>query len=127
MARMGANLLFNERVQTRVLQAVGRCTRGLNDFSAVVVTGEELPEYLADRNRRGYLHPELQAELEFGIEQSQEVDAKTLVENFSIFLDHGRDWEDVNQEILAKRDTAQRADFPAMVELEKSVEHEICY
>jgi Helicase C-terminal domain/Type III restriction enzyme, res subunit len=35
MNRMGANLLFNERVQTRVLQAVGRCTRGLNDYSAV--------------------------------------------------------------------------------------------
>lgn len=29
MTRMGAQLLFNERVQTRVLQAVGRCTRGL--------------------------------------------------------------------------------------------------
>jgi Rad3-related DNA helicase len=52
MGRMGANLLFNERIQTRVLQAVGRCTRSLNDFSAVVVTGEELPEYLADRDRR---------------------------------------------------------------------------
>jgi Rad3-related DNA helicase len=34
MNRMGAHLLFNERVQTRVLQAVGRCTRGLNDYSA---------------------------------------------------------------------------------------------
>ena len=30
MTRMGAQLLFNERVQTRVLQAVGRCTRGLH-------------------------------------------------------------------------------------------------
>jgi Rad3-related DNA helicase len=45
MVRMGANLLYNERVQTRVLQAVGRCTRGLNDYSAVVVTGEDLPAY----------------------------------------------------------------------------------
>ena len=26
MSRMGANILFNERIQTRVLQAIGRCT-----------------------------------------------------------------------------------------------------
>lgn len=87
MNRMGANLLFNERVQTRVLQAVGRCTRGLNDYSAVVVTGEDLPAYLTDRKRRGYFHPELQAELEFGIEQSTRdpttaVTADSLLENF---------------------------------------------
>jgi len=56
MTRMGANLLFNERVQTRVLQVVGRCTRGLNDYSAVVVTGEDLPAYLTDRKRRRFFH-----------------------------------------------------------------------
>src|SRR5436309_11544071 len=39
------HLLFNERVQTRVLQAIGRCTRSLADYSAVVVSGEELPSY----------------------------------------------------------------------------------
>src|SRR5437016_7290229 len=27
MSRMGASLLFNVRVQTRILQAIGRCTR----------------------------------------------------------------------------------------------------
>ena len=113
MARMGANLLFNERVQTRVLQAVGRCTRGLNDFSAVVVTGDELPEYLADRNRRAYLHPELQAELEFGTEQSKEIDADTLIENLGIFLDHGKDWEDVNQEILGKARCSTETRLPS--------------
>jgi hypothetical protein len=73
MARMGANALFNERIQTRVLQAIGRCTRSLEDYSAVVVSGEELPDYLADSHRRKYFHPELQAELTFGIEQSKDV------------------------------------------------------
>ncbi|MBB6095033.1 hypothetical protein HNQ60_003920 [Povalibacter uvarum] len=127
MSRMGANLLLNERVQTRVLQAVGRCTRGLNDFSAVVVGGEELADYLGDRDRRSYMHPELQAELEFGIEQSQDVNARTLLENFSIFLEHEEAWEVVNEDILAKRDAAERAEFPAMSELERAVDHEISY
>ena len=127
MSRMGANLLLNERVQTRVLQAVGRCTRGLNDFSAVVVGGEELPEYLINRERREHMHPELQAELEFGIEQSQEVDTKALLENFSIFLEHDSEWEQVNEDILAKRDAAKQLEFPAMAPLAAAVDDEIQY
>ena len=53
MTRMAANALYNERIQTRVVQAIGRCTRSLEDYSAVVVSGEELPDYLADLRRRG--------------------------------------------------------------------------
>lgn len=52
MTRMAANALYNERIQTRVVQAIGRCTRSLEDYSAVVVSGEELPDYLADLRRR---------------------------------------------------------------------------
>lgn len=132
MNRMGANLLFNERVQTRVLQAVGRCTRGLNDYSAVVVTGEDLPAYLTDRKRRSYFHPELQAELEFGIEQStsdqsNRVTPETILENFRIFLEHETDWEEANQGILESRDKATQSAFPAMDDLSKAVSHEIAW
>jgi hypothetical protein len=125
--RMGANLLFNERIQTRVLQAIGRCTRGLNDYSAVVVTGDELPAYLTDRKRRAFFHPELQAELEFGVEQSTKVKSQDLLENFDIFLDHEEEWEDANQAILDAREAATQAEFPAMDELEKVVGHEIAW
>ena len=132
MNRMGANVLFNERVQTRVLQAVGRCTRGLNDYSAVVVTGEDLPAYLTDRKRRSYFHPELQAELEFGIEQSTSdhstrVNAETILDNFAIFLEHEGDWEEANQGILESRDKATQAAFPAMDDLSAAVAHEIAW
>lgn len=127
MSRMGANLLFNERVQTRVLQAIGRCTRGLNDYSAVVVTGEDLPAYLIDKKRRKYFHPELQAELEFGVEQSTSVDGATLLENFDIFLDHDEEWEDANERILELRATAKQSDFPAMEELASVARHEIAF
>ena len=41
MSKMGASALLNERLQTRVLQAAGRCTRALQDRSAVFVTGQE--------------------------------------------------------------------------------------
>lgn len=125
MSRMGASLLFNERVQTRVLQAIGRCTRGLNDYSAVVVTGEDLPAYLTGRKHRSFFHPELQAELAFGIEQSTLVKANGILENLDIFLEHDEEWEAANQGILEARETASQAAFPAMSELAAIVAHEI--
>lgn len=125
MVRMGANVLFNERVQTRVLQAIGRCTRSLEDYSAVVVSGEEVPDYLADIKRRKYLHPELQAELTFGVEQSKGASAADLVDNFSIFLDNKREWEEVNQQIVAERQRANQIPFPAIDELGAVVGREV--
>lgn len=125
MTRMGANFLFNERVQTRVMQALGRCTRGLNDYSAVVVTGEDLPAYLTDRKRRVHFHPELQAEIEFGILQSSETTAQEILENFKVFLEHDDAWQDANDTILEMRSEAEQEDFPAMDELADVVAKEI--
>ncbi|MEO6823530.1 MAG: DEAD/DEAH box helicase [Nitrosospira sp.] len=125
MARMGANVLFNERVQTRVLQAIGRCTRSLEDFSAVVVSGEELPDYLADVRRRKYLHPELQAEISFGVEQSIGRSLTDITENFDIFLKNDKDWEDVNQQIVGGRKKCIQVAFPAIDELSSIVEFEV--
>lgn len=127
MTGMAANLIFNERVQTRVLQAIGRCTRSLEDFSAVVVTGEELPDYLADSRRTKYLHPELQAEIKFGIEQSRNITLADFIENFSLFLANGEEWEGVNQQIVQYRQAATMQPFPAMDELMKVVSSEIEY
>lgn len=125
MTRMGANLLFNERVQTRVMQAMGRCTRGLNDYSAVVVTGQDLPAYLTDRKRRVHFHPELQAEIEFGVLQSTDTKAKDIVDNFKVFLEHDDEWQDANDTILDLRSTKTQEGFPAMDELAASVASEI--
>ena len=125
MARMGANILFNERIQTRVLQAIGRCTRSLEDYSAIVVSGEELINYLADGRRRKHLHPELQAEIIFGIDQSKKTTLQDMTENFDIFLENGKEWEDVNQNIVALRKNRNRDIFPAIETLNNVVNSEI--
>ena len=127
MSRMGANVLFNERIQTRVLQAIGRCTRSLEDYSAVIVSGKELVDYLADSRKRDYFHPELQAELVFGVEQSREMNAQGLLENLRIFLDNGEEWEKVNQQIVTNRKELEKKSFPAMDQLQDAVNHEIAY
>ena len=125
MTRMGANVLLNERVQVRVLQAIGRCTRSLEDYSAVVVSGEELTDYLADSRRRKFLHPELQAEISFGVNQSMDVSFNNLVENLEIFLENGEEWEDTDQQIVIDRENAVQEAFPAIEELTRVVAHEV--
>lgn len=127
MSRMGANVLFNERIQTRVLQAIGRCTRSLEDFSAVFVTGEELQDYLADKKRRKYFHPELQAEINFGVEQSIGVSGQDFIDNFKVFFANGKEWEAVNVDIVTDRHGAQREAFPAIEDLAAAVGHELKY
>lgn len=128
MSRMGANTLFNERVQTRLVQAIGRCTRSLEDFSAVVVSGEELPDYISDIRRRQYFHPELQAEIWFGVEQSKDMSISSFLENFDLFLANGKEWEDEgNKLILEKRATSIRIPLPAIDDLADAVSWEVDY
>lgn len=125
MSRMGANILYNERVQTRVVQAIGRCTRSLEDYSAVVITGDDLPDYLSDIRRRKFFHPELQAEIEFGVRQSRDSDMANMIENFKIFLENGKAWESANGMIVDARGKAQQFALPAIAELQSAVNWEI--
>lgn len=127
MYRMGAYILFNERIQTRVLQATGRCTRSSEDYSAVVVTGEELTDYLLSPKRQSYLHPELQAELKYGIEQSKASKRSDFVDFLKIFLDNGAEWEEANSDIVALRDSMVEENLPGIEELGKVVEFEVQY
>ena len=127
MSQMGAHILYNERIQTRVIQAIGRCTRSLEDYSAVVVTGEDLPDYLTDKKFIKYLQPELQAEVLFGIEQSKSVSMHNLLENFKIFIENGAEWEEANQEIIELRASQTQENLPCLENLSDISEHEIAY
>ena len=69
--RVTAQLLLDDRILTRLVQGFGRCTRSPNDYAAVIVLGESLNSYLFRKERREFFHPEIQAELEFGLEQSK--------------------------------------------------------
>ncbi len=125
MLRMGARALFNERIRTRVFQATGRCTRALQDRSAVYVTGHELVQYLCDSRNWRFFHPELQAELSFGVHQSSDVTFDDLESNFSDFLDNTDAWEGANEEILNSVSEFAAESYPSMVELAEVVQHEI--
>lgn len=127
MSRMGARVLFSERIQTRVMQAVGRCTRSLQDYSAVFVTGRELQNQLTNRSRIQHFPSELQAELNFGIETSMEAEKKDHHENFDLFIEHSDEWQEVNAEIIQDIEKYDQKPFPALDSLENIVGYEIDY
>lgn len=127
MSKMGAAALYNERIQTRVLQAAGRCTRALQDRSAVFLTGTELVDFLADNRKWRYFHPELQAELSFGVDQSTNVSVENILENFDMFMENNVDWSAADGMIRNAIGNFQQAAFPAMDELESVARHEVAY
>lgn len=127
VTRLAATVLLNDRILTRIVQAVGRCTRSPTDFAAVVVLGEELNKHLSDPKRRGFLHPEMQAELKFGIEESTGVNRTQFLDNLRIFFEHKKDWDQADEAIIAVRDEMLKSDLPAMDKLMASVPHEVDY
>lgn len=127
MSKMGAAALYNERIQTRILQATGRCTRALQDRSTVFLTGTELVDFLADSRKWRYFHPELQAELSFGVNQSSDVSADAILENFDMFMENNADWSLADNMIRNAIESFQQAAFPAMDELAEVVEQEVVY
>jgi hypothetical protein len=127
MSKMGASALLNDRMQTRVLQAAGRCTRALQDRSAVFVTGRELVDYLTNERNWKHLHPELQSELDFGVNQSRHVKEADLVANFKSFIANDDTWSEANSEIVSDAGSFAMEVYPGMADLEAAVPHEIAY
>lgn len=125
--RVGASALLNDRVMTRLVQAFGRCTRGATDYAAVVALTESLFSFLAAPERRALLHPELQAELHFGLEQSLGRPPAQFLENLELFLGQGPEWRDADAAIVEARDAAAQQPFPGADDLRAAVEHEVDY
>lgn len=123
LSRMGARLLLLDRIRTRVVQAVGRCTRSTTDYSAVLAFGEDLLTYLSKRENRDFLHPELQAEITFGLEQSRTAD--DMIENLNLFYARGEEWRAADNEIRRLRGEAKQSKLPSHENLAAAVPHEV--
>lgn len=125
--QLGATALLRDRVKTRVLQAIGRCTRSFVDTSAVVVTGSKLRDYLLDADLTEELHPELQAEIDFGAYQSTDTASDELLQNFGSFLDLDKDWQSANSEIDNQADEMTQVLPSYLPQLQDCVRHEILF
>ena len=95
-----AGRVLDERLRTRVIQGAGRCTRGLKDYSVVVVVGDELTRFFQRTEVRNALRQETQAEIAFGIENST-VEASGLLDLVASCLEQDEDWQDDAEPIIA--------------------------
>lgn len=110
--KMGSLLLFNERIRTRIIQAVSRCTREDRDYAAVIAIGNQLLDYLEKREGREFLHPELQGEIRFGTRNCNKKSPEELLELIDLFLAQGDEWRKANGAIIRERDHATPKKLP---------------
>jgi Rad3-related DNA helicase len=92
MERLGATSVLRDRIRTRVTQAVGRCTRDEGDFAVVILMGEDLVDWCSTTANVAGLHPELQAEISFGLANSDNRPKSVFVELAAALLNHTQDW-----------------------------------
>lgn len=126
-SKLGSQIIYMDRILTRFSQAIGRCTRSSTDYSVVIILSESLNKYLLRPDNRKFLHKEIQSELEFGIEESGELDIKKALENIQSFLKQDKDWKNADDNIVENRETLNQEKIPCINELEKSAQFEIDY
>ncbi|QUX26880.1 DEAD/DEAH box helicase [Nocardiopsis akebiae] len=124
--RAEASAALAERLRTRIVQGAGRCTRGPNDYAVVVVLGSDIVKYFSRPENLKALEPELQAEVEFGWQNSKGVDPDEIIENVKMFLAHDADWREQGEPMVAEfRQEAVKAEPPGVDALGKAAALEV--
>lgn len=108
LARLGAYSLLQDRIRTRLSQAVGRCTRNATDYAAILFLGDDLLQFCSRKEVRSGLHPELQAEFQFGLDNSAVETSGELEQRVTVFLQEREQWEDAENAIQALRDSMEK-------------------
>lgn len=122
---IGAFEVLQERVRARIVQGAGRATRNLNDFAIVMMLGTELIRYCLRREVLFAMHPQVQAEIQFGLDESQDSSSANMQENIESFIAQSDAWREVEQRIHIARDKITRKDPAGSAELESSAQYEV--
>lgn len=121
-SKLGLTSVLKDRIRTRITQAVGRCTRNSTDYATVIMVGENLFDFCINRENRSDLHPELRAEMEFGIDNSDQKKIDDLTELIELFLSRDSSWKAAEADIAKRRDETA-AVVPAFVSVFRGVVH----
>lgn len=122
---LGALEVLQERIRARVVQGSGRATRNSRDYAAVLVLGDDLTTFVGRRDVQAAMHPEVHAELAFGLDNSLDLSSTEMRENLRAFAEQNEDWRSVDEDIRATRDQLDRVDPPGTTELQAAVGAEV--
>lgn len=124
--RAEASAALSERLRTRIVQGAGRATRGPNDYAVVVVVGSDITRYFSRKENLRALEPDLQAEVQFGWDNSRGKDASEILDNVQIFLDHDTEWRESGEPLVAEfREEAEKVEAPGVAALGESAKLEV--
>ncbi len=123
--RLKAMMVARDRVRTRITQAMGRCTRGESDYAVVVAFGDDLMKWFCTTENVAGMHPELQAEVAFGIENSSEHANEVFLDLTRAFLERSAEWDRAEEHIKAERAKSVKHADPGAAALQKAAELEI--
>jgi hypothetical protein len=124
-SRARSDSAMEERIRSRVVQGTGRCTRNPRDFALVVVADPETTTYLSRAEVIASLDEDLQAEVRFGLEQS-ETSASELLENIAIFLGADPRWLTDAEPTIGEYRAEARVELPpAAAGLTAAAPHEV--
>ena len=122
---LGCLDILNERVRSRIVQGAGRATRNERDYAVVVILGDDLNSHLNRSDVQLAMHPDVQAEIEFGLEQSLDTSVTDIDDNIRIFLEHTTEWAEIDEEIQESSDSKHRKSPIGTQELQRAAEFEV--
>lgn len=122
---LGCLDVLNERVRSRIVQGAGRATRNERDYAVVVILGDDLNSHLNRSDVQLAMHPDVQAEIDFGLEQSFDTSVADIDDNIRIFLEHGTDWADIDTDIQDASESKHRKSPVGTQELQSAARFEV--
>lgn len=122
---LGAHNVLQERIRARLVQGMGRATRNPHDFSTVVVLGGELTNFMFRPEVLQAFREEIQAEIEFGRDESLGREITDVTENMAAFLEQGEDWAVVDAQIASDRQSKKRTNPHGTAELASAASYEV--
>ncbi len=125
--RLNIYSILKNRIITRITQACGRCTRGPTDYTLILLIGENIRDFCLKRENRLSFHPELQAELEFGRNQSNVSKLEELDELINLFYIQGEEWHKAEENIKNFRENIEPLEDTYFEKLQSIVFKEINY
>ena len=126
--RLGVQSLLQDRIRTRLTQALGRCTRNATDHAVVIISGPEALDFCNKLENRSGFHPELQAEISYGLDDVSRVAwPNEFTEGARAFVQKRPGWEGVDQWIREERDSCQQLEDVVAQTLMANVPDEIDY
>ena len=125
--RLGIHSLLRDRIRTRLTQALGRCTRSPTDYAVVILSGPGALDFCMKSENRSGLHPELQAEIQYGLDASKVKWPKDFLTTALAHLRKEPGWEQADQWIRDERDSYTKQEDRVAQILMTNVRDEIDY